>query len=186
MKEMKSIEELYKYLLTFDYGYWYDGKQYTGKNIEYNWDHYHTISPSNFVKHKVGNCWDFSEFEYLWIKENHPELNPQIWYIESIDSDGDRSTHTWVSYEEDDMTKVIEVAWGSQQGIHTYKSVDAMLDDYSKKHCEYHGGKSYVVFKIPPVKRYGLTPGVYMLKAWCGKRVRKVGKIPDYPTEYKT
>lgn len=172
-----SFDDLYRNLcMGFGYGFIRNGKKYKDKNLDF--DKYRTLSPNEFIKHHIGICWDYAEFEYLYISKFFPELKPQIWYIEHSDESGDRPTHTWVSFHDDGMIKVMEVSWLSNRGIHSYKSEKDMVDDYARKHCK---GKNYVIFKIEPVKKYGLSCDEYMSHVWeTGKCVRKVGHVIPY------
>ena len=179
MKMCGSYDDLYRNLcMGFSYGFFHNGTRYKGDG---SFDKYRTISPEDFEKHHIGICWDFAEYEYLYISRFFPELNPQMWYIEHIDDDGKRPTHTWVSFHSDGMIKAMEVSWLSNRGIHSYKSEKDMVDEYAQKHCK---GRDYVIFKIEPVKKYGLSCDEYMAHVWnTGKCVRKVGHVISYGTD---
>lgn len=180
-----SIDDLYRNLCQqFEYGYCNDGEKYTGKKLDKdNYEHYKTLSPIDFMKHKVGTCFDFARFEFEYIVKylynSSEEISDlKLWYIECVQGPY-RPCHTWVSYRRHGELQALEVSWYKHRGIHTYKTEDDMLDDYAKRHCK---SKDYVILKIGPRgfgdRTNGLTAPEFMDLMWkTGRVVRRKGDI---------
>ena len=191
LKDVNGIGDLFKFLCDeFDYGYYSNGVKYTGKRLdEDEYEHYKTLSIDNFMKHKVGTCFDFARFEYVYILENiygendEPITDIKFWYIENVKGPY-RPCHTWISYKRHSTVEAFEVSWFKHRGIHTYKNESEMLKDYANKHCK---SKDYVIIEVDPMglannKLDGLTPPEFMDFIWHnGRVVRKSGDInrPD-------
>lgn len=152
LKKM-NIGSFYQYLCqNFNYGLVINGKpaEFTDENEQ----EYRTLSTSAFEKHKTGTCWDFAEYEYLYIKKYYPELNPQLWYIECRDPDGDFPTHSWTSCNAPiNGVMAIEVSWYDKRGIHRFKDATEMIETYSKWHrSQYKCPKAkFIVMNYEPV-----------------------------------
>lgn len=189
-----SIDDLYFNLTQqFEYGYYHRGVKYTGNKLEKDrFEHYEVSTPENFMKHRVGVCFDYAIFEYLYISKyfmplkDHEITDLKFWYIECVNGTI-RPTHTWVSYRRHGEFEVLEASWYNYRGIHKYDNENDMLKDYADKHCE---SKDFVIMKIDAKnldkRAVGLNCTQFMDYMWkIGTIVRKQGKInrPEYLSE---
>jgi len=163
----KRIKQRNQELNHYDYGFIYKGK----KESE-NFDHYRTISPEDFEKHKLGVCWDYVEQEARDFKSfgfkntNKPleDMQFSLYYICHTTEDGINPTHTWLGFKYNGNVYAFESSWLSHQGIHKFKDEKSMISTYAKWHKS--GIKSKIInqyiIKYAPRIKFGKTPQQYM------------------------
>lgn len=110
-----------------------------GKNIIENdpekWDNefydfYYLLSPNELLEQKCGVCWDQVELErFLFEKEN---WKVKTFFICTYENDG-LPSHTFLTYEKNNMVYWFEHSWGKYKGIHEYNTLKELLLDVKKK-----------------------------------------------------
>lgn len=85
-------------------------------------------SPEEVISKKLAHCWESCSLEYVILDELN--LNPSIVYLENSDSS---VTHTLVIYTNNKKYYWFEWAWFKYQGIHSYNSEKALIEDIIKK-----------------------------------------------------
>ena len=148
-----------------------DNGDYESDENKIDWEKYRTLFPDEFEDYQVGTCWDFTDYEAI-IFENIfrfkkslgklREKTYSLYYIELEDEDGDRPSHTWLSYILNGRVYVFESAWRKYKGIHFYPSEKAMLKDYAEKFIKNNGNGPVTVYKYPRNYTYSLTVEQFM------------------------
>jgi len=80
-----------------------------------NWWHtYNVMSPQEVWKHKIGTCIDQSIFQQHWLRENAPEIETTLLWIQQYHT----SDHMWMTFKRDNKIYYFEHAWGDRRGIY--------------------------------------------------------------------
>lgn len=176
-KAKRDIPWLNKTLTEFKWGCVIDGKDCTDE--EGCWDSYRTLTQAQFVKAKMGCCWDYVNYQYWYFGKHFPNVKVKCWYIESEPIGEDSTNHTWMSYElpEDSHVYAFESSWKVFTGIHRFDNENDMMDFYVKNQFRNHKQKpDYVIFEYTPY-RNGISPEIFMRNVFvAGKLARSVGK----------
>lgn len=155
----------------FNYGILIDNKIIIGDDIDF--DDYVTISPKDFIKYKIGVCWDYAEFEALAFEKMFPEVQYQLYYIEGNNAG---NSHTWLSFFLKDKYFIFESSWKSQQGISEFISETDMIDCYIKLFTKDFNLQRCAVYKYDPIRKYGLTPDEFMKEIFTnGELIVNIG-----------
>ncbi len=94
------------------------------------YDFYYLLSPSELLEKKCGVCWDQVELERdLFEKEN---WTVRTFFICTYENDG-LPSHTFLTYEKNNMVYWFEHSWGVYKGIHEYSTLKELLLDVKKK-----------------------------------------------------
>lgn len=124
-----NIKELNDFLNDFDYGFVINGKK------EYkDFSKYKTLSTNEFLKYKIGVCWDYADY-YFKILKNQFKLNPIYLYFEKAKDRNinNLETHTTVIFKQEENYVWIESSWKKYKGIHYYYTKDQAIKDIFDK-----------------------------------------------------
>lgn len=123
---------------------------------------YRTLTISEFEKYKVGVCWDFANYEYYWFRKHGYQCKA---YFCQLDNGKDCPTHTFIVFKlkRDPNYYHFESSWGSQQGIHSYKSMDDLYKSINKKMIDEYGKAPFCIYEYEAGPKYEhLSPIDYM------------------------
>lgn len=167
----------------FSYGYFYDGHKIEGIELERNnFSHYKTISPIDFMKYKIGICWDYTNFEAWYFNQYFSNLEYAMYYIETNDDKGKLYTHTWLAYYNDDNCIVIESSWSEYAGITKYDNEQNMVKEYVDRFMSDKDNQECVVYTYVLPNKYGMTTDEFIHYIHEGTHI-KVYEIGNYELE---
>lgn len=135
-----TLNKICNSLKNVEYGM-YD-KKINGKMDDDKWDDHEymlwntrILTPAEVLKYKVGTCWDQS----LYIAHECEKYGIDWKYLsyESVNADGEYSTHTTVLAKLHGKVYWLEHAWGNYQGVHEYASMQDCIQDIVKKNDEF-------------------------------------------------
>ena len=136
---IKTPEELSIYMdKSIEYGYLgKDGKvhHYTDKNFNDVWEEEYILeNKDDVLKTKVGNCYDQVEFERDWFIKNG-YIVKTFYEIVDLDYENDYPTHSFLAYF-DEKWHWFENSDFNNRGIHSFDSLEKLLDYQKKKYLE--------------------------------------------------
>lgn len=134
---------------------------------------YKTLSPPLLAKASRGVCWDFALTEYAVLKKKHPEADVRCVFAD-FGKDG-TPTHTFVYFKDGKEWVWLESAWGTQQGLHAYRSGKELVADFKTKFARtYKMGERKVRIRwfAPDKHFYALTPSEFKAKCLSGDAVK--------------
>jgi len=127
--KINKIKELNDELNDYDYGVIVNGKPIHDLTAVSK-DQYFTSDAQSFARLKIGNCWDFVNYEADWFRK---ESIPYKAYFAIMGVAGKRitPTHTFISFKDKDNNVYwFESAWGGNKGVRMYKNEEEMLKDF--------------------------------------------------------
>ena len=176
---LNDPRDLNNVLNKYEYGIFIDNQTYTEYPIP--WNKYRTLSVEEFQTHRVGCCWDFVMYESYWF--NYKKIPHKLYYIEG----GNKETHTFLVYKNNDKFYLFESSWQLKKGIYGFETEKELLDYYSKeflKHLESENKNSYVLYEYKQPIQSGLTSVEFMKYIYLsGKMLRNINKY--YENEIK-
>jgi len=172
--DINEITAFNNTLNAYDYGYIVDGKPV----IEFDdFDKYRTISPEDFAKYKIGVCWDYVAFEYVYFMKHFKNTNPRCFYIQCNTTNHQEPTHTWLGFEYNGKTYSFESSWQTEQGIREFDSVKEMLKYYKKAQLTFISKQNmhctgYTIREFEQPSKFNLNPSEYMKYCLTHGKVR--------------
>lgn len=167
---INSIKKLNNILKNFKYGYIKNNIPYEGKDL----NKYKTINPKDFKKYKIGTCWDYTAYEYLYFKKHFSNLKIHTYFIQE-DNSKDNPSHTWLSFELNKKFYIFEASWKSNSGIFKYNSEDKMIKDYAEKFIKNNKSNfntsKFIVLEFDNPTRYGLSSRQYLKYIYNNSKV---------------
>lgn len=153
-----SIEGLNKTLNFFDYGYVIDRKKYYD-----NFNKYRTLTTKEFVKYKIGVCWDYADFYYKILK-NEFKLKPIYIYTEKCKNRDMKNlkTHTTIIFYKNGKWNWIESSWEKYKGIHQYNSKKECIEDIYRKFTDDKKDSCITEIRNYDLKKYHLTADEFL------------------------
>lgn len=110
--------------------------QYNDPDFNSRWENEYVLEDANEVlKNKVGNCWDQVEFERSWFLSHNYEIKT-FFEIVNLDYPNDYPSHSFLAYKENDKWYWFENADYNNQGIHSFNSLDELIDFEYQKYLE--------------------------------------------------
>lgn len=151
-------EKLFQLLHCCDYGYISNGKRKT-ENLG-NFEDYLTLSPKELITYKIGTCWDFTTYEYLFFRKYMINIPVKCFYIEAEDN----STHTWLVFYKNNLVNIFEYSWYDLRGIHTFNTETEMLNFYTIRFLNtvHPFNDTFAIYTYIPPKQYHLNPDQFM------------------------
>lgn len=120
--KLNFLVDLQKHLDTFDYGTIIDGERYDETRLdEVNWDEYRTLPVDVFESEKIGNCWDFVNYQHENFKDNAIE-DQSFMFVMDRGSD-DIVTHTFSIVTLENNQYWFEQSFYKYKGIWRIRSV---------------------------------------------------------------
>lgn len=159
----KAISELYKTINSFEYGTIINGKRYGEEELsEVDWSKYRTIPIETIKKEKIGNCWDFVNYQHSELdKAGIPNKN-YMFVMARSDAPDDIVTHTFTIASIGNQNKWIESAMWSKRGIHDVSGPENVVKILSSV----YGEGAYDLYEFnPDGMDNGLTDKEYFSKA---------------------
>lgn len=157
---MNKLKELNSYLNKFRYGILIGDKVIT-KNIDYK--KYKTIDIPTMDKYRVGTCWDFSNYEYHWLKDHNYKC--KVFFM-CIDNNDECPSHSFVLVYLNNKVYWLESSWFIYQGIHEYDNEeDALFDVINKHNNHFNKNNKYKMYYrqyTPNKDLVGISPTKYM------------------------
>lgn len=130
----------------WDYGAIIDGKKRTDyENID--WSKYRTIPIKTLEKEKIGNCWDFVNYQHHVFKSNGYPDEAYMVVARRSNKPDDILTHTFSVVNIGDKKYWVESARWKDRGVHEVKSYE---DVVNKLRDDDFGNKDYDVYKYNP------------------------------------
>ena len=129
----------------------------TGRDIKKG--SYTTLSPEEVIKHKKGSCFDMNMIADYVIKQNFPDLDYSLYYIES--NDGNKM-HSWLLYKDNASRYrgMFIVPRSSSYQLYydsmAYKTFNEVLSIVISK-LSIPKGSGYVVFRYKQPSTYHLN-----------------------------
>lgn len=91
-------------------------------------------SPEEFVEHRVGNCWDWTELQRRWFEHHKYEINTYLLYYRA--SEDCYPSHSILAYRKDGKWFWFEPMFHDTKvkfsGVHEYNSEDEMLEEFKE------------------------------------------------------
>ena len=130
---MKDILELNELLNEFEWGY----PDENGTNIvdTDDFEHYRLLSNNDFLKYKMGTCWDYTNYEAIWFLKHGfvHSMRPLTegmfccYYIE----DETEQNHTWLAFMKNEKVYSFESSWKQYVGVNEYQNEFEMMRFYA-------------------------------------------------------
>lgn len=169
-----KIQEFFDSMKDFEYGFYADGKVYTGDILDEPnifEKHYHLMSSEEVEQYKVCVCWDACRYEAEWFKNNLPDVEIKAYYCEYEPKIG--NTHTWLVFKLDGKWYVFEYTWYNKRNLKEISSPEALADEYIRdiplhEHSpsELKDGK-YVLIEYDPLQdKPGISCVEFMDHKW--------------------
>ena len=125
-----NVEEIMTLMDNINYG-WVDNKGHIHKEVDDNFaSSYILQSPKEVLNSKVGVCWDQVELERYYFANTG--LDIKTYFIVYYDNKN-CPTHTFLTYEKDNIYYWFEHSWSIFKGIQEYKSLEELLLDVKNK-----------------------------------------------------
>lgn len=124
MKQFKNPKDLSKWMgNNIKYGFLgTDNKIHFDFNNQFE---YKLQSPYQVYNNKVGVCWDQTFFEkYIFQNQFHKDCN--VYFI--ITDNDDNTTHTFITYKENNNICYFENSYEKYRGIHIFKTEKDVID----------------------------------------------------------
>ena len=192
LDHLKSrIFRLNRKLNDFEWGIVVGGKPVTNED-KIDWDDYRTLSCKDFLKYRIGTCWDYTNYEgrhflkhfsdYFTLTEkmfSDTEKNDSLfslYYMEFDDGDHTRLiNHTWLAYYLEGFCCSFESSWKAYMGITKFRSEQEMLDTYMERQILSEENQGYSITE-PRIYKYKPSPSG--MTAWNFiDRIRKEGNL---------
>lgn len=115
-------------------------------------------STAQMIKSKSGSCHDQVAFAFPYLREMG--VHPRILFFIATNPESNKggTTHSLIYWENESSGKVtwFENAWGGQEGIHEFASMDAMKEKIKELHSKTPNAKNYpeLVFKNTNIKHF--------------------------------
>ncbi len=97
-------------------------------------------NPKEMIKNQIGVCWDQVELERYYFKAN--DWNIKTYFIVYYNHDK-LHTHTFLTFEKNNLYYWFEHAWEKCKGIHEYKTIKDLLLDVRDKFIKYELNNNY-------------------------------------------
>lgn len=143
---LKDVQKWYELLAKdYDYGYVYNGKVFTDNKYFENGHfvrNYRTLSANEFMKYKVGICWDYARFQYSKIFTHYPKKNPNMEvknYYFILDDAPQYPTHTITIIPTTKGYVYMEVSWFNYRTIQFWYDKQKLLDTVAARLIMSHG-----------------------------------------------
>ena len=161
----KHPDDIYNKLDTFDYGCIIDGKRYNETNLdEVDWSKYRTTPVKEFVKTKIGTCWDYTNYQHAELSKAGIKHETHMLVMDTNDGP---ITHTFTTFEDpiNHRQYWLEQALYSERGIHPIGSYKDAVSVISKKY-DASGKREFDVYRFnPDGMDSGLTDQEFFNKA---------------------
>ena len=138
-KDINTPQDLLSFMdKSINYGYLgKDNKIHNHYDKDFNdvwYDEYILENTSDLLKTRVGNCYDQVEFERDWFI-NHGYTIKTYYEIVALEYENDYPTHSFLVYF-DDKWNWFENSDFNNRGIHTFNTLDELLEFQKKKYLE--------------------------------------------------
>ena len=135
MKEIKTPEELLKFMDIINYGFTdEENNNYTDTEFEKNvFQKWRLSSPERLLKVKYGHCFDQVELEREWFTKNNYKIHT-YYMMFLLPYENPFSTHTFLVYEDNNKYYLFEHSDYFNRGIHEYNTLDELLNSETKHH----------------------------------------------------
>ena len=130
--DIKSINDLYNFLLSeIDYGFIdHHNNKLVKKNspqiyyLDTLFREYYLQSPFDVINNKIGLCYDHVELMRHWLIKHGYDVNT---FYSNI------YNHSIITFKDNDKYYWMETSLKKYIGIHEYKSINILLNDYINK-----------------------------------------------------
>jgi len=134
--DIKSINDLYNFLLSeIDYGFIdHHNNKLVKKNspqiyyLDTLFREYYLQSPFDVINNKIGLCYDHVELMRHWLIKHGYDVNT---FYSNI------YNHSIITFKDNDKYYWMETSLKKYIGIHEYKSINILLNDYINKMMNY-------------------------------------------------
>lgn len=119
----------------FEYGVLYNGKHLTYDNGDldnFDWSKYRTIPLDIMEKEKIGNCWDFVNYQHNYFKKNNIPDKSYLYFAQR--KDGSYITHTFSIIDLDGQKYWFESSFWEHRGVNPISNVNDVYDKLSKSY----------------------------------------------------
>lgn len=165
-RQAKSVEKLSKVVDSFEYGTIIKGKRYGEEELgSVDWSKYRTLPISTVAKEKIGNCWDFVNYQHAMLDKASVPNSNYMFVMDRGRGPDDIVTHTFTIAQCGKQSKWIESAMWSKHGVHDVRGPA----DVAKELVSVYGKHSYDLYQYnPDGMDQGLTDQEYFARATSG------------------
>lgn len=168
---MRTNNDIYKKLDTFDYGCIIDGKRYNETNLDkVDWSKYRTTPVKEFAKTKIGTCWDYTNYQHHELSKAGIKHETHMLVMDTNDGP---VTHTFTTFEDpvNHRQYWLEQALYSERGIHPISSYKDAVSVISRKY-DASGKRDFDVYRFnPDGMDAGLTDQEFFNRATSGEPI---------------
>lgn len=143
-----AANRLYHELDKFEYGGIVNGKKITEPeyyDIDFGRD-YRTIPVSVMEKEKIGNCWDFVNYQHAYFQKHGIKDKAYMFVMDRGRGSDDIVTHTFSTISLEDGNYWFEQAFYKQRGIHKINSIK----DVTRTLVDLYGDHPFSVYTYNP------------------------------------
>lgn len=143
----KVLSDLSKTVDSFEYGTIINGKRYNEESLgDVDWSKYRTIPVERVAKEKIGNCWDFVNYQHSVLdKAGIPNKN-YMFVMQRSNRPDDIVTHTFTVAQIGNQNKWIESAMWKKRGVHDVDGPKAVAKELSSV----YGKGNYDLYEFNP------------------------------------
>lgn len=151
---IRKVSRLYDEVNSFDYGTIIDGKRYDETMLDQvDWSRYRTLSIDTIKREKIGNCWDFVNYQHDFLLKNGIPNKSYLFVMAYGPGKDDVVTHTFTIFENNKKSYWFENAWYKKRGIHEIKDVDDVVSVLEAN----YGKRAFDLYEYDPT---GLDQGL--------------------------
>lgn len=183
--DLSKIQDFFDSMHEYDYGFYADGKIYTGDMLNSEtFQKYHLMSSDEIKDYKVCVCWDACRYEAEWFRDTLPNIPIKVYYCEYEKRIG--NTHTWLMFQLNDDWYIFEYTWYSNRCVKKIANVDEFISKYiaeipksEHSQSELRGAK-YVLIEYDPLSDpTGIDCVEFMDRKWYNGKLVKTNCDSD-------
>lgn len=130
IRQQEHLNELSKTMDSFEYGTIINGKRYGEDDLDkVDWSQYKTLPIETVRKEKIGNCWDFVNYQHSELEKAGIPNKSYLFMMARSDDPDDVVTHTFTVAEISGQKKWLESAMWPKRGIHDIDDPKDVLND---------------------------------------------------------
>ena len=146
--KMEIAQKIYDDLDTFEYGTIIKGKRFGEDELDkVDWSLYRTLPISVIEKERIGNCWDFVNYQHHLFKKNKIQDSSYMMVMDR----GEKGvvTHTFSIITINNQKYWFEQAFYKKRGIHKISSVKDVITELCN-HYDPEGKMRFDVYQYNP------------------------------------
>lgn len=146
-RKIARLNSLSKAMDSFEYGTIIDGKRYGEDDLDkVDWNKYKTLPVEIVAKEKIGNCWDFVNYQHSELDKAKIPNKSYLFMMARSDDPDDVVTHTFTIAKIDGQQKWLESAMWPKRGVHDVNGPEDVLNELT----DVYGKNNYDLYEYDP------------------------------------